>query len=252
MVDVPDVGNGPRVAVGERHHALVAERDDGLAGRGVEAEELIARVEQHAQLVAVLRVTPKRRRAVLEPGAGNAAERHGSTVETPQLPAGLRVERRGVVVGRRDVEHAVDHQRLVLEPVGRRPVLLERLLAVLPLPGDREPRDVLRRDVVGGRVLAARRIAAVGEPLHLPGLASRRREDPYDEDRSRGSRSPFHDRPPHTQGRVIAGGRASAAGTRRTTARCRRAANRRSRRGRLPARPAWHTSPSRRRETCRP
>ena len=33
VVDVPDVGNGPRVAVGERHDAVVAERDDGLAGR---------------------------------------------------------------------------------------------------------------------------------------------------------------------------------------------------------------------------
>ena len=140
VVDMPDIGNRPRVAVGQRDHAVVAERGDRLAGLRVEAEQLVAGVQQHAQLVAVLRVAPERRRAMLESGAGNPAELHGPAVEAPQLLAGLRVERRGVVVGRRDVEHAIDHQRLVLEPVGRRPVLLQRLLAVLPLPGNRQPR----------------------------------------------------------------------------------------------------------------
>ena len=170
-----------RQAVGQRHRAGVAERANRPAVPGLQREHAMPAVEEHAEPVAV---APERGTAQLP-----AARRQDLTelvrlaVEPPQFPAGLGVQRRHAVVGRGDVQHAVDHQRRGLEETGRGAELLERRLPVLPLPGDAEPLDVLRADVGQRRVLRPARIAAVMRAIRrglrtAPAAARRRANQP--------------------------------------------------------------------------
>ena len=124
--------------------------------------------------LGLLRVSPKGTRLNWSRDT-QTAELHGPAVEAPQLSTGFSVERGGVVVRRRDVEHAVDHQRLVLESIRHRAVLFDRLFSVPPLPRDLQALHVPRGDVVERRVIAVGRITAVGGPLHLTGLGLRLR-----------------------------------------------------------------------------
>src|SRR5262245_5934961 len=57
-------------------------------------------------------------------------------VEPPEFLAGFRIERRNVVVRRRDVQDAVEHQRHRFELAWRRAVLFERHVEMFPLPRD--------------------------------------------------------------------------------------------------------------------
>ena len=76
----------------------------------------------------------------------------------PELAPGRRVERDDAVVRRAEIQRVADHERRRLElPRARgerRAVRGNRLLAGLPRPRDREPRDVRRSMVVSGEYLS--------------------------------------------------------------------------------------------------
>ena len=136
----------------------------------------MAGVEEDPQRAAV---APRRHPAVDEPlAACRLAVVVGLGIERPQLAAGGRVEGGHPVVRRAHVEHAVNHERRVLERAGKRAELRERLLAGLPFPRHAQPRHVLARDRREGRVLAAARVTAVPGPVvaGLPRSDAGRRE----------------------------------------------------------------------------
>ena len=144
------------------------------AGGRVEADQVIAAVDEDAQLVAVGGVAPRRDAAVHEAGAvGRLAVLVGLRIERPQLGAGLGVQRDDAVVRRAEVQHVVDHQRRRLEVAGARAERGRAPSRRRPFPRDAEPRDRRRVDVGQRRVLHPALIAAVERPVLLGDGAAR-------------------------------------------------------------------------------
>ncbi len=153
----------PQQVFGQIDLAVLAEARHRQAGLGIERNQAMAGVEEDAQGALV---APRRHAAMDEPlAAGRLTVVVGLRVEGPDLASGGRLEGNHAVVGRAHVEHAVDHERGVLERTGKRAQLLVRLLAGLPLPGHAQPRDVIAVDLRQRRVLPAAWIAAVDRPV---------------------------------------------------------------------------------------
>ena len=181
LVDFPDE------PLAQIEHAVRAEAVDEAAGRGVEADQVVAAVDEDAQLVAVGAVAPRGDAAMHEAGAvGRLAVFVRFRIERPQLGAGVGVQRDDAVVGRAQVEHVVDHQRRRLEVAGARAERLERLLARRPLPRDAEPRHGGRVDVGQRRVFHPALIAAVKRPVLFTAGTVRLRLDTTDNGNSAG------------------------------------------------------------------
>jgi len=164
--------NRPHQVLADVDRAANAERFHRLPRLRVEADEVIAAVDEDAELVAVL---PRGDAAMDE----SLPARHrplfvGLRVVGPQLAPRFRVECDHAVVRRAQVDDVVDHDRRVLERARRRLELRQRLLAGLPFPGELEPRDVLLVDLRQRRVLHAALVAAVVRPLDRLRSALRR------------------------------------------------------------------------------
>src|SRR5262249_26555438 len=108
----------PRQRFRQRNPTVVPERLNGLSGFCIQAEKLVTAVEENADVVAI---APERGAAQLPPARGQKlSELVSLSVETPQLFSALGIERCDVVVRRRDVEDAVDHQRRTFELTRKR------------------------------------------------------------------------------------------------------------------------------------
>ena len=163
--------DGPDEALAEIDDAVLAEAFNRLSSLRIELDQAIPRVEEDAQLSATC---PERSRGVAP--RGHAAVRKplavwrlpvfvGLRIVAPQLLARRRLDRGDDVVGRADVEDAVDHQRRVLKRAGPRAELRQRLVAGHPLPGDLQLADIRRRDLVERGVVRRRQVARVMRPL---------------------------------------------------------------------------------------
>src|SRR5450631_1620223 len=87
----------------------------------------------------------------------SAGEIVGLRVVAPQLPTGGGIYGVDIAPGSRGVHDTVDDD-------GRRFLAAHRQAQVV-LPGEAEPRDVVRVDVLQGRVVAAVLVAPGGEPV---------------------------------------------------------------------------------------
>jgi len=164
-VDVPDE------ALGEVDLAVPAEGRDGLTGLRVQRDEAVARVEEDADVVPV---PPCGDSAVDEAlSARRLAVLVGFRVVAPQLAPGLGLESGHLVVGCAHIEHAVDHQRRVLERAGPRAVLLEGNLVGRPLPRHAETAHVGGRDLVQRRVVGGSGVGGVDRPATAGRVGSR-------------------------------------------------------------------------------
>ena len=180
--------------------AAGAERRHRQPGPGVEADQAMPGVQEDAQGAAV---APGSDAAMDEAlAAGRLARLVRLRIERPELLAGRRLERDHAVVRRAHVEHAVDHQRRVLERARKGAELLLGFLAGLPLPGHLELRDVLAGDAGQRRVLPAAGIAAVDRPLTrlLAGAQAGNRRGDRDRGRSDDHAGPRHPRATTTHG----------------------------------------------------
>src|SRR5205823_13410553 len=98
-----------------------AETFDRLAGRGIQADQVIAAINKDAQLVARRAVAPRGDAAVDEAGAvRRLAILVRFWIVAPQLGAGVGVRPDDAVIRRAEVEHVVDHDRRRLEIAGAR------------------------------------------------------------------------------------------------------------------------------------
>jgi hypothetical protein len=80
---------------------------NGLTGSRVDLEQPIATVQENKKPSTV---APESRPSQLPAAARkNLAQLVGFAVETPELAAGFSIERGDAVVGRRDVQNAIDH-----------------------------------------------------------------------------------------------------------------------------------------------
>ena len=175
-------------AVEQRDAPVRAERRNRLAGARVERVEALSGRHQDA---AVVTSFPEHHPAVHAKRAG--AGTGGKRVEDPQLTAGRRIEREGLQLRRRGIEHAVDDNRVALD---LRAVVRLRVARAVG-PRHLQAADVAGVDLVESRELPMAGIAAVHRPVErqLPlGRATRARGH---------RRAPEHDRdrlPPSGQG----------------------------------------------------
>ena len=199
---------GPRHALHQVDPAVVAEVADRLSGAGVDPDQVrLARPPEDPGVVAVgpvgqtARPVPVRR----------VAPEVGLRVVHPEGLAGAGVDRRRLIEGGREVEHAVDHQRRRLQAQDRdRPVLvalaerldIDPLIDRLPAPGDAEVFEVGGVDLVQRGVLGAAVVAGVAAPFAVDGAVLRGgglgRKDERGGDGHQTSVSGGHGTPPGT------------------------------------------------------
>ena len=155
-----------------RRGAAVAERRIRLSGLRIQREEPMPAVQEEPHPAAA--ITPERGPAQLPSAAGQErTELLGLAVEPPLLLAGFGIDGGDVVVRRRHVQHAVDHERRALEEAGRR-----RRFPVLPLPGHlqaaaRSPGRY--RSAASTSCRPDRRRSRATRPALIPSAAARRR-----------------------------------------------------------------------------
>ena len=164
-------------------HSVLAEGPVGLAGGGVDRDELSAdRGDEQALLLTV--------RPVLDAASADRPHRRaaalpGLRVVDPLLLAGRRIEQRHLAEARRCEQTAADHQRHgAVEPgvVARQHVQRHFVVRRAPTPGDLEPAEVRAVDLSERRIAAGGVVAAVVLPLSVGGLAvlARLRPDRHD------------------------------------------------------------------------
>ena len=135
-------------------HPLSPNDGIGLPDFPVERVELVAIREDHA-------IAGDDHAAMPEPLRRRPA---AVRIEAPELFAGRGVEREHAQLGRRRVQHAVDHDRIRLHL--RIPELVVRLVR----PRHLQLADVLRRDLVQRRVVRVVGVAAVDGPVDVARL----------------------------------------------------------------------------------
>ena len=143
-------------------HAGFAELEVGLAGPGVERDELVGARDQHDPLHAA--VFPELDAALREAAVSRDAALVGPGVVGPQLLAGLGVDRADQIQGRDRVERVADHERRAFQVTGQR-LRLDLTVGCDPAPRDLELRDVRRVDLRRWRVLRAGPVGGVVAPL---------------------------------------------------------------------------------------
>ena len=160
--------------------AVVAEVADGVAGAGVDRDEVrLARAPEDAGVLVAIAPVRQTARTV---GVRRVASLVGLRIVHPERLAGAGIDRRRLVQRGGQVEHAVDHQRRRLQAAdGDGPVVLpsgQRLevdVAVdgLPAPGDAQILEVARVDLIQRGVLGAAVVAGVAAPLAVDGAVLR-------------------------------------------------------------------------------
>ena len=144
------------------HHAVVAERRVGLAGRGIDGDELLA--EGRDQDAFGLAVGPVLDAAGAARQLGRQFAGPATRVVEPELLAGRRVQRGHLAVRRGGVHRAADHQgrgRVAAGVVGA----LEAGVGGLPAPRHLQLGEVLGVDLVERRVLGRCQVRAVVPPF---------------------------------------------------------------------------------------